>query len=653
MSPSWTIRSSSADGARVVRTRIPRPRGIPDQPGVYRFRDAEGRVVYVGKAKSLRSRLGSYFADLRSLPPRTRSLMEVAADVDWTVVGSEVEALQLEYAWIKEYDPRFNVRYRDDKSYPYLAVTLGDEFPRALVTRAPKRAGTRYFGPYAHAWAIRGTLDALLRVFPVRTCSSGVFDRARRSGRPCLLADIGKCAAPCVGRISPEAHRRIAADLCAFLGGRSRDFHRRLTAEMQAASQAQDYERAARLRDDLGALERAMERNSVVFDESVDADVIGMAGDDLEAAFEVFHVRDGRIRGQRSFVVERVDDSSEAELLGRLLVNLIDEQEECPPEVLIPREIPGEVAEWLAWKRGRRVDVRVPQRGAKRDLMETAVANATQRLALHKARRSGDLTSRSQALREVQDALGLPEAPLRIETIDISHLGGEGVVGALVVFEDGAARPREHRTFAISEEGSRDDTSAIHEVVFRRFRPSTPEEEGVKRKAFAYSPQLLVVDGGQPQVDAAARALDERGVRGVAVVGLAKRLEEVWLPTSPEPVILPRGSEGLYLLQRMRDEAHRVALRYQTRTRKRRTRSALHDVPGLGPERAKALMRTFGSVSAVRQATVEELIQVPGIGPGLAERIHSALASDDAASDVAASSVGAPSGEMLAPEVQA
>lgn len=616
-----------------------RPRGVPDSPGVYRFRDRDGRVIYVGKAKSLRSRLASYFADPRSLHPRTRSLMEAAADVDWTVVGSEVEALQLEYAWIKEFDPRFNVRYRDDKSYPYLAVTMGEEFPRALVTRGAKRAGTRYFGPYAHAWAIRGTLEALLRVFPVRTCSRGVFDRARRAGRPCLLADIGKCSAPCVGRVTPDEHRQIAEDLCSFMGGRARDFQRRLSAEMQAASDSQDYERAARLRDDIGALERAMERNSVVFDETVDADVIGMCADELEVAFEVFHVRDGRIRGQRSYVVERVEEASESEIVGRLLVSLVEESGECPPEILVPAEVPADVSEWLTWKRGRAVHARVPQRGAKRDLLETASQNAEQRLALHKARRSGDLTARSLALRELQEALSLQDAPLRIEAIDVSHLGGEGVVASLVVFEDGAPRPRDNRTFAMSDEGSRDDTSAVREVVMRRFRPVTGEDdEARRRRTFAYPPHLLVVDGGAPQVEAARAALRERAVDGVAVIGLAKRLEEIWLPGSPDPVILPRGSEGLYLLQRMRDEAHRVAIGYQRRTRRRRTRSALHDVPGLGPERAKALLRAFGSVTAVRGATSQELQRVPGIGPQLAERIMSTLNPPEP-------------DEMLAPEV--
>jgi len=619
-----------------------RPRGVPDQPGVYRFRDAHGRVIYVGKAKSLRSRLASYFADPRGLHPRTRSLMEAAADVDWTVVGSEVEALQLEYAWIKEFDPRFNVRYRDDKSYPYLAVTMGEEFPRALVTRGAKRAGSRYFGPYAHAWAIRGTLDALLRVFPVRTCSRGVFDRARRQGRPCLLADIGKCSAPCVGRVTPEEHRRIAEDLCSFMGGRAKDFQRQLTAQMQAASAAQDYERAARLRDDIGALERAMERNSVVFDESVDADVIGMCADDLEVAFEVFHVRDGRIRGQRSYIVERVEEIDEQEILARLLVSLMEDAGECPPEVLVPREVTSDVEAWLRWKRGRSVDVRVPQRGSKRDLLATASANAEQRLALHKARRAGDLTARSQALRELQEALSLADAPLRIETIDVSHLGGEGVVASLVVFEDGSPRPREYRTFAISEEGAGDDTSAVREVVMRRFRPTEGDAE-VRRRAFAYPPQLLVVDGGAPQVHAARAALRDRGVDDIPVIGLAKRLEEVWLPDSPEPVILPRSSEGLYLLQRMRDEAHRVALGYQRRTRGRRTRSALQDIPGLGEEKAKALLRAFGSVAAIRRATPEELQQVSGIGPQLAERIVVALSPE--------APLSGSTDEMLAPEV--
>ena len=613
----------------------PEPSSIPDEPGVYRFRDAEGRVIYVGKAKSLRGRLGSYFADPRGLHSRKRTMVEAAASVDWIVVASEVEALQLEYSWIKEYDPRFNVRFRDDKSYPYLAVTLGEVFPRALVTRGAKRAGTRYFGPYAHAWAIRASLDLLLRVFPVRTCSAGVFDRARRSGRPCLLADIGKCSAPCVGRVSEAEHREIALELCGFLGGQAKPVQRRLRDAMLEASAAQDFERAARLRDDLQALDRALERNTVVFDESVDADVIGIALDELEAAFEVFHVRGGRIRGERGYVVERVDDASPEELVGGLLVALAQDADEVPAEILVPAEPEPGVVALLAQRRGSGVNVRVPQRGAKRSLAETVSRNAQQRLDLHKARRTGDLTARSRALQDLQDGLGLSSAPLRIETIDVSHLAGQDVVGSLVVFEDGLVRPGEKRTFALT---ATDDTSAIFEIVSRRFRPSTTEEEVTeRRRAFAYPPQLLVVDGGRPQADAAARALRERGIHDLPVVGLAKRLEEVWLPGRPDPIILPRTSEGLYLLQRMRDEAHRAAITFQRKRSRRRARgSALEEIPGLGPARIKALLARFGSVARMRQSSVDDIAQVPGIGPKTAAAIMAVL--------------GASTDEMLDPE---
>ena len=602
----------------------PEPSSIPDEPGVYRFRDPADRVIYVGKAKSLRSRLSSYFADPRTLHSRTRSMVESAASVDWIVVGSEVEALQLEYSWIKEHDPRFNVRYRDDKSYPYLAVTLGERFPRALVTRGAKREGTRYFGPYAHAWAIRATLDLLLRVFPVRTCSAGVFARAERSGRPCLLADIGKCSAPCVGRVSEAEHRDIALELCAFLGGQSKPVQRRLRAAMLEASAREDFERAARLRDDLQALDRALERNTVVFDESVDADVIGIADDELEAAFEVFHVRGGRIRGERGYVVEKVEDATLGELVGGLLLSLAEDSGEVPGEILVPADPEGSVIALLQQRRGAAVNVRVPQRGAKRALAETVTRNARQRLDLHKARRSGDLTARSRALQDLQEGLGLPSAPLRIETIDVSHLGGQDVVGSLVVFEDGVVRPGEKRTFALT---AQDDTAAIEEIVTRRFRPSAnAEDEQQRRRAFAYPPQLLVVDGGRPQVEAAARALRERGMADLPVVGLAKRLEEVWVPGSDEPVILPRSSEGLYLLQRMRDEAHRAAILYQRRKSRRRVRgSVLDDVPGLGPARVKALLARFGSVARLREADAEEIAAVPGIGPKIASAVMAAL----------------------------
>ena len=610
--------------------RRPAPSTIPDEPGVYRFRDSAGRVVYVGKAKSLRQRVGSYFADPATMASRTRTMVDTAQSVDWVVVGSEVEALQLEYSWIKEFDPRFNIRYRDDKSYPYLAVTMAEEFPRALVTRGSKRRGTRYFGPYAHAWAIRETLDILLRVFPVRTCSAGVFQRAERSRRPCLLADIGKCSAPCVGRISVEDHRALAEDLCAFLGGRGTEIRRRLEREMHEAAAGMDYERAARLRDDLGALERAWERNSVVFDEALDADVIGLVDDQLEAAVEIFHVRGGRIRGQRSFIVEKVEEAPAEAIMAGLLPPLYEGSDDLPPALLVSDMPSPDAIAWLGATRGSRVDVRVPQRGAKRELLDTVLRNAEQRLALHKARRAGDLTSRSVALEGLRDLLGLPEAPLRIEAIDISHLGGDDVVGSLVVFEDGLPRSREYRTFAISPEGSRDDTRSVSEVVRRRFRrardPETAEPVSTRPPVFSYPPQLLLIDGGLPQARAAAEGLAEAGVEGVTVIGLAKRLEEVWVPESGEPIILPRSSESLYLLQRIRDEAHRVALRLQRKRRSRSTRvSALESIPGLGAARRAALLRHFGSLGRVREATEEQLCEVAGIGPALAEAIHRGL----------------------------
>ena len=559
----------------------PAPGEVPDSPGVYRFRDQYGRVVYVGKAKNLRSRLASYFQDLAALHPRTQAMVTTAASVDWVTVGTEVEALQLEYSWIKEYDPRFNVRYRDDKSYPYLAVTLDEEFPRITVMRGAKRKGVRYFGPYAHAWAIRETVDLLLRPFPARTCSTGVFKRHGQIGRPCLLCYIGKCSAPCVGRVDAAEHRRIVEDFCAFLGGQTAAYTKRIEREMKAASAAMDYERAARLRDDLRALERALEKNAIVLGDGTDADVVGISEDELEAAVQVFHVRGGRVRGQRGFVVEKVEDVTTADLVEHLVQQLYGDQpgDSVPRELLVP-VLPTDLASTVAWLselRGSHVDLRVPQRGDKRDLMETVTRNAAQSLALHKTRRGGDLTSRSQALEELQEALGLPEAPLRIECVDVSHLQGTDVVASLVVFEDGLSRKSEYRRFAIrgGEDGISDDTRSIAEVVTRRFRRLLEEQvptgddptPGIdpttgRPRRFAYPPQLFVVDGGQPQVEAAQAALSELGVHDVAIVGLAKRLEEVWLPGDPDPVILPRTSEGLYLLQRVRDEAHRFAVSY-------------------------------------------------------------------------------------------
>jgi excinuclease ABC subunit C len=645
-------------------TYRPRPATLPDSPGVYRFLDAQGRVVYVGKAKSLRSRLSSYFADPAALHPRTQAMVTAAARVDWTVVGTEVEALQLEYSWIKEYDPRFNVRYRDDKSYPYLAVTVGEEYPRVLVMRGAKRKGVRYFGPYAHAWAIRETLDQVLRVFPVRTCSSGVFRRAGQVGRPCLLGYIGKCSAPCVDRVSAQQHRALVDDFIAFMDGRTAQFLRRLRAEMTDAAQAQDYERAARLRDDIAALERALEKNAVVLPDGTDADVVALAEDPLEVAVQVFHVRGGRVRGQRGWVADRTDDADTAGLVERFLLQLYSESDpSAVPRLVLTPELPADpeetsaLSDLLAALRGGPVELRVPQRGDKRALLDTVAANAAQTLALHKTRRASDLTTRSRALEEIQAALDLAEAPLRMECIDVSHLMGDAVVGSLVVFEDGLPRKSDYRRFEIKSTGGQtSDVDAIREVVTRRFRRYLEEREQTgdvespggaddiphgsaidpttgRPRRFAYAPSLLVVDGGAPQVVAAAAALAELGIDngpgGVAIAGLAKRLEEVWLPDEAHPVILPRTSEGLYLLQRMRDEAHRFAITYH-RSKKRRSavESRLDSIPGLGDVRRTALLRHFGSVKRLRSASAEQIAEVRGIGPTLAASIVQALAAD-------------------------
>ena len=621
-------------------TYRPEAGSIPDSPGVYRFRDAEGRVVYVGKAISLRSRLSNYFADLSTLHVRTQAMVTTAASVDWVTVNNEVEALQLEYSWIKEYDPRFNVKYRDDKSYPYLAVTMGEEYPRITVMRGAKRSGTRYFGPFAHAWAIRETVDQLLRVFPVRTCSGGVFRRHKQLGRPCLLGDIGRCSAPCVGRVTADEHRNIALDFCAFMAGQTNRFVKNVEKEMLEASEALDFERAARRRDDLHALHRALERNAIVLGDDTDTDVIALAEDPLEAAVQVFHVRGGRVRGQRGFVVELVEDVDSATLVERLIQQLYGaaEADSIPREVLVP-VLPSnhkELAEWLSTVRGTRVEVRVPQRGDKRTLMDTVRRNAEQSLALHKIRRAGDLTSRGQALEEIQEALGLPEAPLRIECIDVSTMQGEDVVASLVIFEDGVPRKSDYRRFIIRGQDGQDDVRAVAETVTRRFSRQRDDEAAQeaaiesgapKRARFAYRPQLLVVDGGAPQVASARQALLDVGLDDLAVVGLAKRLEEVWLPGDPDPIILPRTSEGLYLLQRVRDEAHRFAISHLRKRRAQRSiASVLDDVPGLGDVRRKAVLAHFGSVKKLRAATLAEVAEVPGIGPATAAAIVAAVA---------------------------
>jgi excinuclease ABC subunit C len=648
----------------------PAPGSIPESPGVYRFRDSRGRVIYVGKAKNLRSRLNSYFADFASLLPRTQWMLQDAAGVEWTIVGTEVEALQLEYSWIKQFDPRWNVRYRDDKSYPYLAVTLNEEYPRVTVLRGTKRRGVRYFGPYSHAWAIRDTVDTLLRVFPVRTCSAGVFKRAGQIGRPCLLGYIGKCSAPCVGRIGADEHRQLAEEFCDFMAGQTGKFTRRLEAQMREAAQAEEFERAARLRDDLQALQRALEKQAVVLPDGTDCDVTGLVEDQLEAAVQVFYVRDGRVRGQRGWVVDKVEDLSAGELVEHFLGQVYrddpgaqqesDDQLEVtgpagpapkagrasadwravarrqavPREVLVPVLPPDAdaIQEWLTSLRGGRVTLRVPQRGDKRALLETVTRNATESLALHKTRRASDLSTRSQAMQEIQDALGLDQPPLRIECFDVSNLQGTHVVASMVVFEDGLARKSEYRKFGVK--GAADDLAAVYEVVTRRFRRYLAERDveiaedatdGSRRK-FAYPPSLLVIDGGAGQVDAAVRALSDLGITDIAVCGLAKRLEEVWLPGEDTPVILPRSSEGLYLLQRVRDEAHRSAITYHRAKRTAAQRaSELDSLPGLGPARKAALLKRFGSVKRLREASPEEIAEVEGFGPKLAGQVAQAL----------------------------
>jgi excinuclease ABC subunit C len=629
---------------------------------VYRFRDEHGRVIYVGKAKSLRQRLNQYFADFTALHPRTQAMLTSAAGVDWTVVKTEVEALQLEYSWIKEFDPRFNVKYRDDKSYPFLAVTMDEEFPRVMVMRGAKRKGTRYFGPYSHAWAIRDTVDTLLRVFPVRTCSSGVFKRMSQIGRPCLLGYIGKCSAPCVKKITAQEHRELAEDFCDFMSGQTTRFIKKLTTQMRAASDEEEYERAARLRDDIKALERALEKQAVVLGDGIDCDVIALAEDPLEAAVQIFYVRGGRIRGQRGWVLEKVEEVTTGGLVEHFLGQFYGGglaaetavNSGIPREVLIP-ELPPDPAAMTAWlssRRGGPVQLRVPLRGDKKALAETVARNAKESLALHKLRRASDLTSRSQALREIQEALTLEDAPLRIEAYDVSNLQGTHVVASMVVFEDGLARKSEYRRFSIKGYDGFDDVSAIREVITRRFRrylaereetgeldrlgdPEASEEQNLlssersvvtAQRKFAYPPNLVVVDGGAMQAAAAAGALAELGIDDVAVCGLAKAREEVWLPGEEYPVILSRTSEGLYLFQRVRDEAHRFAITYHRAKRaKAATVSALDSVPGLGPARRAALLKKFGSVRALSSASAAEIAGVPGIGQRLAETIVGAL----------------------------
>ncbi|GAA0829133.1 UvrC Helix-hairpin-helix N-terminal domain protein [Bifidobacterium pullorum subsp. gallinarum] len=751
----------------------PKTSDIPAKPGVYKWRDGEGRVIYVGKAKNLRNRLSNYFQPLYLLHPRTQTMVLTARSLEWTVVGTELESLTLEYTWIKEFEPRFNIKLRDDKTYPYLAVSIGEQVPRVWVTRSRKRHDTRYFGPYAKVWDMRKSLDRLLKAFPVRTCSPNVFHKAQLTNRPCLLASIGKCSAPCVGRISPKEHRRMCERLVGVMTGRlGKSYIAQLTREMKQASAELEFEKAARLRDEIQMLGSVVEQNAVAFDQDVDADVFGFASDELEASVHAFFVRAGAIRGERNWSVERVEDISDGDLMAEMITQVYadilnetdaemsrsvsgspssDEDDDAPdsaedgaarhatpdaPIVLstrrdaigvtqsvtavdaqsraqatrrrnqrqdqtgrddflapiapVPREVivpieptrHEELERWLSDRRGGAVTIRVAARGEKKALMDRANENAAQALQRSKMSRISDMATRSRAMNDVADALGLDEAPLRIECYDISNtVGGAFQVASMVVFEDGIAKKSEYRRFAIrgaDGNGALDDLSALYETLTRRFRhgniagdsgesidaeqraakaaqqshdtshgtgsdgnPADSEatadqanaeiiQQNTNRRHFAYRPNLVVVDGGKPQVMAAAKALEDCGVDDVAVCGLAKRLEEVWVPDDDYPIILRRQSEGMYLLQRVRDESHRFAITYHRQTRRKGAlRSALDDIPGIGATYQKRLLNHFGSVRAMREATVEQLEQVKGIGHAKAEAIFTALHPGD------------------------
>ncbi|CAB4691501.1 MAG: excinuclease ABC subunit UvrC [Actinobacteria bacterium] len=609
----------------------PKTSEIPTDPGVYRFLDESGRVLYVGKAKNLRARLSSYFAPLSTLQEKTRRMVQSAADVNWTIVKTEFEALQLEFTWIKEFNPPFNVRFKDDKSYPYLAITMSDAVPRVFITRNREIKGAKYFGPYTQAWAVRETLDTLLKVYPIRSCSTGVYNRAKSSNRPCLLADIGKCSAPCVSRISNEDHKSMAKEFADFIQSGDEKYLESLNKKMLEASDTEQYELAGRLRDDIAALEAVLEKSTVVFTDQTDADLFGIADDELAAAVSLFRVRGGRIRGVMGWVVDKELERDQTELVEYLLQNVYGKDatfaSDVPKEVLVP-VMPADgqaLTQWLTEIRGQKVDLRIPQRGDKRALAETAHTNAKHALGLYKLRRTADFTARSEALAELQKYLQLETAPLRIECYDVSHLGGTGIVSSMVVFEDGLAKKDQYRKFNI--ESSTDDTDSLYQTLRRRLKYLV-EGDGETNNKFSYRPGLLIVDGGAPQVNAAARALADSGVKNLAVIGLAKRLEEIWLPNNPFPVILPRGTEALFLLQRVRDEAHRFAITAQRKQRASGIATELASIEGLGDKRVAALLRRFGSAKRLRMASVEEIGEVSGIGPALAASILNKLADN-------------------------
>ena len=611
------------------RTRIARPEAgsIPTKPGVYTFRDKDGRPIYVGKAKSLRSRLSNYFAS--DLHPRTRAMVEAATDVEWIVTDNEVEALHLEVNLIKQHRPRYNVRYRDDKSYPYLAITLDEEYPRARVMRGAKKKGVRYYGPFAHAYAIRDTLDLLLRTFPVRTCSQGVFDRCRRRNRPCLLYDIERCAGPCVKAVTAEEHRAIALEMCEFLDGETKPVVKRLERAMKDAATEQQYEVAAKLRDQLANVNKAIERQQMASSKPEDLDVIGVVEDDLEAAFQVFYVRKGRVTGRKGYIVDKVEDLTAAELMANFLERIYVEAE-VPRRVLVgiapnDQEL---IERWLSGLRGAKVSIGVPQRGEKKSLLETVTENARQAFSRHRLKRASDFAARTRQLNELQTYLGMDDAPLRIECFDISNTGASEAVGSMVVFEDGLPKRSDYRRFAIKWTSGPDDVAMMGEVIRRRFARFLEQQAGESERSrrFAYPPNLVVIDGGKGQLNRAAEVMDDLGIQGVTVVSLAKRMEEVFVPGHSDPIRIPRGADALYLLQQIRDEAHRFALTYHRLKRgKKMTTSALDGIPGLGETRRKELMKRFGSVKRMREASLEDLESVPRLPRSVAAALYDSL----------------------------
>ncbi|VXB38062.1 excinuclease ABC subunit UvrC [Frigoribacterium sp. 9N] len=628
----------------------PKAGEIPTDPGVYRWRDERGRVLYVGKAKNLRARLSNYFAPLPSLHERTRRMVLTARSVEWTVVGSDIEALQLEYTWIKEFDPPFNVKFRDDKTYPFMAVTLADEAPRVMVTRNPRIKGAKYFGPYPKIWAVHDTIDLMIKVFPIRTCSDSSYKKAMQTGKPCFPGQIGRCGGPCSHKVSIDEHRAIVDEFVKFMGSYDKRVIADLQRSMKTAAMEQRFEDAATYRDQVQALEAVLDKSAVVLRDNVDLDLYALAEDELAAAVQLFTVRGGRIRGSRGWVVDKEIDISTGDLVEQVLQGIYTAGAELPREIVVT-ETPDDndaLESVLSTVRGRgRVQIHTAQRGEKANLMQTATLNAQQSLMLYKTRRSADFATRSTALADIQEALGMSDAPLRMECYDVSHLSGTNIVASMVVFEDGLPRKDQYRRFNIPR--STDDTESIYQTLSRRLSRlddelAPVEEVGEQRKRFAYRPNLLIVDGGQPQVAAARRALDDAGVTDIALCGIAKRLEEIWLPDDDFPVILPRNSDALFLIQRIRDEAHRFAITHQRQRRKRDISTQLAEIPGLGPSRVAVLLKHFGSVKRLKDAEAADISAIRGIGPTLAAAVVERLrgAEDVAADDVAAADVVPP-----------